>query len=273
MTRKLLTILAAVALLVALAPAISLADTISGSASAGWQSWSATNLDNDGKPYWDNKSWDGTTKNVGYCMAGTGTCGMSSAPGALPFWGMSYNSGSDTGGAADPAFTFLSAGASTGALKIEIAGNASHNVFGWYDTTLPASGSNLHIIFAGSDTAGATATFTPSSSYGFYLDDTVVGDTWFTNTSLNTQGSGNQHFAVFSSDQTNYWIGMEDLPFCKTTNPCTVGGSKSTSDRDYNDMIVEISPVPAAVPEPGTLALFGTGLISLAGIIRRRLAA
>jgi PEP-CTERM motif-containing protein len=34
-----------------------------------------------------------------------------------------------------------------------------------------------------------------------------------------------------------------------------------------------ISPSPSPVPEPGTLTLFGTGLVSLAGLVRRKLAA
>ncbi|MGD0443775.1 MAG: PEP-CTERM sorting domain-containing protein [Edaphobacter sp.] len=36
---------------------------------------------------------------------------------------------------------------------------------------------------------------------------------------------------------------------------------------------VSSSPVPPAVPEPGTLALFGTGVLGAAGVIRRRLMA
>ncbi len=33
-----------------------------------------------------------------------------------------------------------------------------------------------------------------------------------------------------------------------------------------------LSAAPSAVPEPGTLTLFGTGLVSLAGLVRRKLA-
>src|SRR6516164_9154764 len=78
-----------------------------GSSGAGWQTWKpGIDLNDNGAPYWDN-SWGSSTagKNVGFCLTSTGVCqGIGStleAPGALPFWGMPYNSGTDTGGARD----------------------------------------------------------------------------------------------------------------------------------------------------------------------------
>src|SRR4051812_30511269 len=68
------------------------ADTINGA--GGWQSWSASGLNNNGTPYWDNTSWDGANKNVGWCMAGSGAwgatgCTINPTPGTLPYWGTS----------------------------------------------------------------------------------------------------------------------------------------------------------------------------------------
>ena len=256
-------VLLVVALALLTAPATALADTIQTTASPnpyGWQTWSSSNLNQNGNPYWDNITWDGDKKNIGYCLTGTGNCGMSDAPGAIPFWGTTYYSNTDSGGGFDPNFYFeKDTPGSTAALKIEIAGFADRNTFGWFETD--SAGTLLgaqHELFSGIQGAGAVATFTPTSYYGFYLT-TPQGYTFYTLSSASTgeDDKGYQHFAVFHGPGESYWLGMEDLKF----------GNCYSSDKDYNDMVVYVAPVP----EPATLTLFGTGLIGLAALVRRRL--
>lgn len=226
------------------APA-AFADLITSSTpGAGYQNWVAGDLDQNGIPYFDNSSDDGNQKNVGYYLTNTGSfTGGTAGPGAIPYWGLS-------GGSFDPNFSFTKTNTgNNAALKIEIAGNAGINEFGWYSTSSP---SDLHSIFAGSNSAGATAFFTPSAFYGFYLKG--AGDTiYYTQSASNSSDVGNQHFAVFRSAPGSFWIGMEDL-------------SLTTGDKDYNDMVVTVS----AVPEPATILLLGTSMMGFAILAHRR---
>lgn len=58
-------------------------------------------------------------------------------------------------------------------------------------------------------------------------------------------------------------------PFAGPSNVAYLGlsdGPYPTSDRDFQDLVVRIAPIP----EPGTLALIGAGLAGIVGIGRRR---
>lgn len=197
--------------------------------------------------------------NIGFCMSGTGSCVMAGgAPGILPTW-----VGNTTTGAADPNFYFASAGGSGNAiLQVEVAGYAPYNTFGWFATD--ASGNILAgsfvQLFNGAASQGAVAAFTPTASYGFYL--TSPAGTFYTLSSLSPTDPRNQHFAVFVPNGNNnndvFWIAAEDLELCN-------------SDKDYNDLVVKVTVSP--IPEPGTLLLFGSGLLGIAGALRRRLIA
>ena len=240
------------------------ADVIVGSGTAAFQNWTAADLNQDGKPFWDNVSIDGYKQNIGYYLINAPTAPLSLAPGVLPYWGNAHNPAADSGGTADPSFYFQNTASSlTASLKLEVAGNEDINQFGWYDTAHPLT---LHPIFLGPDSPPDTTTFSPSAHYGFYLSG--AGGTFFTQSSLNPAGdTSHQHFAVFqqsaASGAESYWIGIEDLSLHD------LNGNEGCNG-DYNDMLIRICADPAVVPEPSTASLAVVGLLLMLGVLRRR---
>lgn len=212
------------------------ADTVVGS--GGWNIWTTAVLDENQNPYWDGNSFDsGSPYNIGNYLTNTGGFSGGSGPGvAYDYWGTKF-------GGPDPFSLHWISGSNNVAMQLEVAGYAGSNIFGYYDSK------GYHLLFSGSQTSGATATFTPTEDYVFYLtspdgtfktDESGADDTY-------------EHFAIFKEADGIYWIGMEDL--------------KTGSDYDYNDMIVKISQV--SIPEPATMLLLGLGLVGLAGIGRK----
>jgi hypothetical protein len=244
------------AVLFALLAAPAFADVLTSTTSgAGWQSWTTATLNHDGTPFWDGQSIDKPSVNVGDCFANP-TCTLLNRPGAIDYWGMAS-------GTYDPSvYLTKSVPSSNAALKIEIAGNKNLNQFGWYDTTLP--GQYLtNLLFDGPQTTGASAIFTPTATYGFWFKG-AAGHVYYTQSGLSTWGDdkNKQHFAIFAGDLTPgrelYWIGMEDVLL-------------ANGDRDYQDMIVQVSAIP--VPDGGlTLSFLGAAMIAFE-TFRRKLRA
>jgi hypothetical protein len=133
----------------------------------------------NGTPFWDNKSLDGSNENVGFFMPGFGATQYLATP---------------SGGSANNV-TFLDSGALTITLLGGIAGNAPHNSLGWYDPSNPAV---LHQLFA--VTTSGTAIFTPSSQFALYVTDGNWGQFYSSVSAANGNECDNQeHFAFFAT--------------------------------------------------------------------------
>jgi len=224
---------------------VMFADTIIGTGAASnqmWQTWNAGQADNSGSFYWNHTSWDGGYENVGSCLT-TANCGLTDAPGALPFLGQAN-------GQAFSNFYFAGSGTPvTATLEAEITAASPYDYIGWYDVEDP---SQFGIIFSPTSGTGATVTFTPSTEYGLFFADTAsnVNQHFLSqSTSAYSNDQGNQHFAVFEGSDNTYYVGAEDLPF-------------SNTDLDYNDMVVKMSGT-SAVPEPGAVLLVAVGFVAL----------
>jgi hypothetical protein len=169
---------------------------------AGFRTWTAADVNNNGSPYWDyptNYQFPPINNgNVGFCLT-NGCAGQLSpgpAPGAIPFWGTSYNSALDFGGFLDPNFFFKSAAPGEtlkATLEVSLATRPDEtNSFGWIETdSIGVVTGHPHPLFSPSDRPGAVATFQPTDFYAYYFQDTSESGGTLTNCEVFTVSSFN----------------------------------------------------------------------------------
>ncbi|MEO8152701.1 MAG: DUF4114 domain-containing protein [Rhizobacter sp.] len=91
------------------------------------------------------------------------------------------------------------------------------------------------------------------ASFGFYFKVSANGPTYYTADSLNTDARKDRVLAYQNGTTTNWAFAYED-----------------GTDFDYNDMVVKVESIAAAVPEPSSIALLLAGLGLLGFAARRR---
>ena len=185
----------------------------------------------------------------------------------------------------DEMWAIEASGSSIATIVVELAGFADQNIFGIYDIYDPshtvqlfggAASSGSSVLLSFDDTGMAYRNFAAtgvsfgSSHFGYYLQ--TPEHTFYSQAGLNADGA--DQMVAFQGDgdriklpgkpagiwgSSSYILAWEDLAY-------------NFSDKDFDDFVVYVESV-TAVPEPGTLALFGLGLLSLGVASRRRLRA
>lgn len=268
------------------------ADSLNGNGT--WQNWSAANLAADGSspnagtPYWNNGSGDGPKANVGWCLAGGGSCSMPAGTvGAIPYYG--------NGAATASSMYFTSSGAPLTitlqtVMTTQTSTASGYDIFGFYlaNSTgkAPSSASLTPLFDSRTNTPGtsfALTTLLPGDNYGFYIENVqgsgtpFVTDYFYFMDSSSNIATGSmpadalQHFATFDAGGGTYFLGDVDGDACSGgfqpgTSPCV-----PSSQFDYNNLMVQIVAGNVAnTPEPASLALMGAGLCVVGAVLRRK---
>lgn len=131
-----------------------------------------------------------------------------------------------------------------------------------------------------SSTPGQVISFSvnPNDVIEFFLVNQSTGETYSSDPADSADGFNHAYMTSYTATGSTAvpgippgtFVGFEDL-YIGANSDHVCGGQNNQSDCDYNDdeFVFADANAPEA-PEPGSLALLGTSILGVAGIVRRR---
>jgi hypothetical protein len=189
----------------------------------------------------------------------------------------------------DSYWSISASGGSVATIVVELAGFKNTSLFGIYDVANPAKKVTM---FGGSASVGSQRVISIMSdgsvfsnfvdtginfsgnNFGYFLNSIPggpAGGEFFSDTTLNTDGI--DHMVAFQGKGIDTVQIASLAPGLWTTNEYALAWEDLSGggDGDYQDFVVMVeSVVPTAVPIPAAAPLFGSGLLGLIGLARRR---
>jgi cytochrome c peroxidase len=226
---------------------------------AGYYAWNLPNLNQDGRPFWDNPTTDPDSAGIGQFI-------QDNFGRDLSYWGA---------GAALPLPAFTISSDLTSRWRFTLLQGPANGVFGIYDATNTAT---RRALFNSNSANGGSVTLRQdlalkAAVFGFYFAS--GGNFAFSGTQSNSTTVA--RMAAFRIDSNSWAIALERDFAAGENSTFWSSGVRQTRQGDYDDLIIRadyLSTVampadpPSEIPEPSTYAMIALGLCGI-GLIRR----
>ena len=149
-----------------------------------------------------------------------------------------------------------------------------------FEVVGPESSVLVPVIYSATGTASATGGYATVGFAGYYTSSLIACSPSAMCSGEPSSFSGTLDGYVYSNFGADFGLSLSGQSagnlsgpgnWSATVDPSVVIDPTFLADNPAYSLIIDPNPVTSPTPEPGTLALFGSGLFVLAGAVRRRM--